>query len=441
MLKSLNLHGVGPVRDLSASFGDRLNIITGDNGLGKSFLLDVCFWSLTGTWPGGRTAMPVPNGKKQAPTITYEIKGKAQQKKEPKTASFEFASQTWTRPKGRPFKPGLVIYASVDGGFAVWDPARNYWRDPTSGLKEGEEQPRAYQFTPETLANGLKDGERVLCNGLVQDWVNWYYEQDTGKSSSSTGEPEPIIHPFHYFEEVVSALSHPSEPMSCGEPKRVYVDQPRKYPVLAMPYGDVAYPQWPAGVRRIISLAYLVVWTWYEHVQAAELRNEDLTNRLILVVDEIESHFHPRWQRTILPALLRIVQKLHAQIEMQVIAATHSPLVLASLEPHFNEAVDQLFCFNLVATKTPKKRVTFDALPWAVHGDVVAWLTSDVFGLEQARSLEAEQAIESAEAFIRGDTEQLQPGFSTRDEINYQLRKTLASLDPFWPRWMVEARK
>jgi len=33
MLKSITLHGIGPVPELSARFGDRLNIITGDNGL------------------------------------------------------------------------------------------------------------------------------------------------------------------------------------------------------------------------------------------------------------------------------------------------------------------------------------------------------------------------------------------------------------------------
>jgi len=69
VLKSLKLQGVGPVRNLTALFGERLIIITGDNGLGKSFLLDVCFWSLTGTWPGGRIAMP--GGKLKAPTIIY----------------------------------------------------------------------------------------------------------------------------------------------------------------------------------------------------------------------------------------------------------------------------------------------------------------------------------------------------------------------------------
>src|SRR6516225_2757054 len=106
MLKSLKLQGVGPVEGLSASFGERLNVLTGDNGLGKSFLLDVCFWALTGTWPGGRTALPLPNGKKQAPTISYQVVGKTGKPKD-RNHEFDFHSQTWKKPQGRPVMPGL----------------------------------------------------------------------------------------------------------------------------------------------------------------------------------------------------------------------------------------------------------------------------------------------------------------------------------------------
>ncbi len=223
MLKSLKLHGVGPVQDLSAFFGERLNIFTGDNGLGKSFLLDACFWALTGTWPGGRIALPEPNGKKEKPTITYEVKGRAPQAKGPKTAAFDYHSQTWTRPKGRPFMPGLVVYAAVDGSFAVWDPARNYWRDPATGQKTGDEQPRAYQFSPESLANGLKEGDRVLCNGLIQDLVEWYYFR----------LGQPTLNPFEYLEQVVNLLSHPDEPFVCEEPRKVFVERSAQVPDAA----------------------------------------------------------------------------------------------------------------------------------------------------------------------------------------------------------------
>ena len=50
MLKELHLKLVGPAPKFDVEFGDRLNIFTGDNGLGKSFLLDLAWWALTGSW-------------------------------------------------------------------------------------------------------------------------------------------------------------------------------------------------------------------------------------------------------------------------------------------------------------------------------------------------------------------------------------------------------
>ena len=51
MLKSLRLTNVGPAPTMDLEFGARLNLLTGDNGLGKSFLLDIAWWSLTRKWP------------------------------------------------------------------------------------------------------------------------------------------------------------------------------------------------------------------------------------------------------------------------------------------------------------------------------------------------------------------------------------------------------
>jgi DNA repair exonuclease SbcCD ATPase subunit len=52
MIKRLHLSNVGPCPDMPpVEFGGRMNIITGDNGLGKSFLLDTVWWALTRRWP------------------------------------------------------------------------------------------------------------------------------------------------------------------------------------------------------------------------------------------------------------------------------------------------------------------------------------------------------------------------------------------------------
>jgi recombinational DNA repair ATPase RecF len=52
MIRELHLKHVGPAPQFDVRFAERLNILTGDNGLGKTFLLDVVWWALTGTWAG-----------------------------------------------------------------------------------------------------------------------------------------------------------------------------------------------------------------------------------------------------------------------------------------------------------------------------------------------------------------------------------------------------
>ena len=51
MLHQLELCNVGPAPLLNLELGPRLNLITGDNGLGKSFLLDAAWFALTRRWP------------------------------------------------------------------------------------------------------------------------------------------------------------------------------------------------------------------------------------------------------------------------------------------------------------------------------------------------------------------------------------------------------
>ena len=85
--------------------------------------------------------------------------------------------------------------------------------------------------------------------------------------------------------------------------------------------------------------------------------------------------------------------------QVQLVAATHSPLVLASVEAVFEEGRDRLFHLDL-----RDGQVQLDEECWAKQGDVVNWLVSETFGLRQGRSIEAERAIEAAEAFMRNDT-------------------------------------
>ncbi|MBF0323331.1 MAG: AAA family ATPase [Alphaproteobacteria bacterium] len=416
MLKKLHLKGVGPAKELGpVTFAERLNFITGDNGLGKSFLLDTAWWVLTRSW--ARDVVVVPRQDESKPSIAYAYTKSTPGSYEEESV-FNRNAQVWPVKQGRPPIPGVVIYAGVDGSFSAWDPARNYWRDKEP---QSFERLKAFNFTPEQVWSGLEGGRGIHhCNGLIQDWVLW----QRGKDSS-----------FSDLVKVLEALS-PSgeEKLLPGDPVRIGLDV-KDYPSLRMPYGqDVALIHASAGMRRIAALAYLLVWTWREHKIACQQTGRNPTKEIIFLVDEIECHLHPQWQRRIVPALLRVMQALtgEREVSVQLIVATHSPLVLASAEPEFVEGQDAIFNIKLHG-----KDVHIEEAIWAKQGDVVNWLVSDAFGLEQARSVEAERAIKAAEAWMRGEKDSLPERLTTESAINDELIRVLPGGDHFWPRWVV----
>ena len=230
-----------------------------------------------------------------------------------------------------------------------------------------------------------------------------------------------------------------TEPLLPGELTRISLDDVRDMPTLRMPYGtEVPIVHASAGMRRMAALTYLLVWAWEEHHRASKLLDKEPTSQVIFLVDEVETHLHPRWQRLVLGSLLKVVEELMTggNAEVQVLAATHSPLIAASVEPLFDEDQDALWHLDM-----SDERVILQRTPWAKQGDILAWLVSDTFGLRQARSAEAEEAVEAAEAFMRNDLAALPDGLRTKAAIDARLRELLPGHDPFWPRWLVETEQ
>jgi hypothetical protein len=416
MLEALRFRDAGPAPRLEITFKERLNFLAGDNGLGKSFLLDAAWWALTRTWA---RSMITPLRPPSNPEIGYRY-GTKSGKSHSYTSKFDRDRERWLIKQGRPSIPGLVLYGQVDGGFSVWDPARNYWKGETS------DRPPAYLFTPQEVWEGVPINQSTKAsNGLIADWANWQLEN---------GET------FQQLRSVLTTLA-PSrnESLEPGDLTKISLADARRHPTIKMPYGqDVPLVHASAGIRRIVTLAYLLVWTWQEHKAACDLLGEVPAKEIIFLIDEIEAHLHPQWQRRVVPALLRVMETLTGvhSAKVQLIAATHSPLVLAAVEPYFDEDRDGIFHLDLLDGV-----VRLQEQPWAKQGDVVNWLVSDTFGLKQGRSIEAEQAIEAAEAWMRADQAALPPNLTTKEAIHEELLRVLAGHDPFWPRWIVWTEK
>jgi hypothetical protein len=406
MLESLDLRHVGPAPKMRLELKPRMNFLAGDNGLGKSFLLDVAWWALTRTW--AREKVIPLRDKDATPAIAYRYGAKK--------GHFEFRStfdrktESWSVKQGRPPIPGMVLYAQVDGGFSVWDPARNYWtKDATP------DRPAAYIFKVDEVWNGLREGERSLCEGLIRDWASW--QREGGEA-------------YHQLTRVLDRLS-PSrqERLAPGRLTRISVTEPVDHPTVKMPYDqEVPLIHASAGMRRVVALAYLLVWTWQEHLHACELQGEEPAREIIFLVDEVEAHLHPQWQRRIIPALLDVMEALtrKSDLSVQLIAATHSPLVLASTETLFDPEKDAIWELDL-----RDGNVELKEFGWARRGDANAWLTSSVFDLKEPRSVEAEEAMTAALSLLRQDS----PDLEEVERVDGLLRSSLSDIDRFWVRW------
>ena len=78
----------------------------------------------------------------------------------------------------------------------------------------------------------------------------------------------------------------------------------------------------------------------------------------ILLIDEIENHLHPTWQRRVIPALMEHFQGL------QIFATTHSPFVVAGLRTGQVHLLDRNA--NGVVTASTNER------------DIIGWTTDEI---------------------------------------------------------------
>jgi ABC-type glutathione transport system ATPase component len=74
-----------------------------------------------------------------------------------------------------------------------------------------------------------------------------------------------------------------------------------------------------------------LLWIWFLAIELANFSPRPRVRRWheqpsILLIDEIENHLHPTWQRRVIPALLEHFPGL------QIFATTHSPFVVAGLK-------------------------------------------------------------------------------------------------------------
>lgn len=137
---------------------------------------------------------------------------------------------------------------------------------------------------------------------------------------------------------------------------------------------------------------------------ANPLRTDPLTGEGVILIDEIDLHLHPKWQRRIVPRLVEVFPNC------QFILSTHSPHVLTHVQPE-----------NIVLLDWSAEGITASK-PAESYGKTVNRILEDLMGLETTRPEPIDAAIQRLYQLIdRGELDQAK---QTIDEIKAAMGQT-----------------
>ncbi len=164
---------------------------------------------------------------------------------------------------------------------------------------------------------------------------------------------------------------------------------------------DIQDPEEPGGGIRFrtrsgnvplygLSLGHRTVTAWTVDLAWRLFRRypdspKPLEEPAVVLIDEIDLHLHPRWQRRIM------AQFSHHFTNVQFVATTHSPLMITSMRD-----------VNVAVLKQPEAgdHVVIENDPEIVEGWRFDQILVGVFGLETARSLRVEELMRDREKLL-----------------------------------------
>ncbi len=207
------------------------------------------------------------------------------------------------------------------------------------------------------------------------------------QQKDGTGHAAGMSRWFRVIREIEDAVS--------AVTGRTFTLRARAHPktTLTADWGNsvkgVPFSTLPDGLRSIIGWlvdAVILMDLFYPD------EADPLGQPVILLLDEIESHLHPAWQRRILPMAQKVFRNA------QIFVATHSPFVICSINEGW---IHKLSLKGDAAVAEPPRA--------ASKGDSYITVLEDIMGLEEWFDPETEQQMaafrEARSKALRGETE------------------------------------
>ncbi len=351
-LDSIHLKNFRCFEDFVINLDPQCTVLVGDNGSGKTALLDALAVAI-GSWLlGFNDAIPRPIYPDDIRRTRFEQGG--QVFLEPSypvevtaTGTIEPFKMQWTRslksqrgkttltiPSANDFNPSIKFIAEqkqteVSKGKHVDLPLIAYYGTGRLWVQKRDNQ-RKESAIGSRIQGYVDCLDPASNHKLFTAWMRKQEEDNlqsyirfNQKTSDRSVDPGPAFKEWHATTNF--HLNEVSE--SCAkmidDAKRIFYSLREQALTVEMQDGRLLpFNLLSDGYRNLIAMVADIVW------RAAMLNPKHTRDPLeiegVVLIDEIDLHLHPKWQRTVLPKLTKMFPYI------QWVVTTHSPQVLAS---------------------------------------------------------------------------------------------------------------
>ncbi len=217
------------------------------------------------------------------------------------------------------------------------------------------------RFSPNELYNF--DKKKFITYSNFNDLVEWFiYEENNEnriKLRNDSNYKSPTLAPIRY------ALDKFLVALSSARYSKLHVDTVDGFkPTLFIKKDDLFFKLIDLSEgEKILILLVSDIAKKLTMINKEYIKPEEILNQYgIVLIDEIETHLHPAWQRDIIPALT------HVFPNVQFLVTTHSPQVLSNVR---KECVHMIKDF---------KRIPFTPSIYGADSNMILW---DIFGVKK----------------------------------------------------------
>ena len=199
------------------------------------------------------------------------------------------------------------------------------------------------------------------------------YHLDYSASKKQLGAESKLNQLKKMLADILPDIEHPQDIEILGLPNPGEISDQGGI-LVKTPYGSVPFRQLGLGFRTVFAWAVDIAWNLIQHYPDSD---NPYGEPAIVIVDEIDLHLHPRWQREIRKNFTNCFPSV------QFIVTAHSPLIAqVSLDA------------NLAVLRREFEYAVVESDPVVIKEwrlDQV--FTSDLFGFESARHPEVEEQM------------------------------------------------